>query len=218
MAWRGGTDHEPGRYPDLAAPQAAKVARGAARPAAPSHATEPTHAGHPRRRPVGRRARCADVVAATAAARGQRAGRALQRGSRVEVGRTGRVAGGLLQAAACRARAGAATAGRSWPGHREIEAAGDGRLRGPGHDPNDALRKEAEAAAASSVFFRSGAQKAAPVAQSQVAAARASPPMRRSTRWRLGRPRRRPSLPTRPPYRTGKTRKGFPERWFHGNP
>lgn len=41
----------------------------------------------------------------------------------------------------------------------------------PGHDPQDALRKEAEAAAASSVFFRSGSQKAAPVAQSQVAAA-----------------------------------------------
>ncbi|WP_068639524.1 TrbI/VirB10 family protein [Thauera butanivorans] len=40
----------------------------------------------------------------------------------------------------------------------------------PGHDPNDALRKEAEAAAASSVFFRSGSQ-AAPVAQTQVAAA-----------------------------------------------
>lgn len=40
----------------------------------------------------------------------------------------------------------------------------------PGHDPNDALAKEAEAAAASSVFFRSSAQKAAPVAQSQVAA------------------------------------------------
>ena len=28
----------------------------------------------------------------------------------------------------------------------------------PGHDPNDALRKEAEAAAASAVFFRSGPQ------------------------------------------------------------
>lgn len=41
----------------------------------------------------------------------------------------------------------------------------------PGHDPNDALRKEAEAAAASSVFFRSGTQKAAPVAQSQASAA-----------------------------------------------
>jgi type IV secretion system protein VirB10 len=41
----------------------------------------------------------------------------------------------------------------------------------PGHDPNDALRKEAEAAAASSVFFRSGSQKVAPVAQTQVAAA-----------------------------------------------
>lgn len=41
----------------------------------------------------------------------------------------------------------------------------------PGHDPNDALRKEAEAAAGSSVFFRSGTQKAAPVAQSQAAAA-----------------------------------------------
>ena len=41
----------------------------------------------------------------------------------------------------------------------------------PAHDPNDALRKEAEAAAASSVFFRSGTQKAAPVAQAQAAAA-----------------------------------------------
>ncbi|MFM5701002.1 TrbI/VirB10 family protein [Aeromonas caviae] len=41
----------------------------------------------------------------------------------------------------------------------------------PGYDPNDALRKEAEAAAASSVFFRTSTQKVAPVAQSQVAAA-----------------------------------------------
>ncbi|WP_028624498.1 TrbI/VirB10 family protein [Pseudomonas sp. Ant30-3] len=40
-----------------------------------------------------------------------------------------------------------------------------------GYDPNDALRKEAEAAAASSVFFRTGSPQAAPVAQSQVAAA-----------------------------------------------
>lgn len=31
----------------------------------------------------------------------------------------------------------------------------------PGHDPNDALRKEADAAAGSSVFFRSGSQKTA---------------------------------------------------------
>jgi type IV secretory pathway VirB10-like protein len=35
----------------------------------------------------------------------------------------------------------------------------------PGHDPGDALRKEAEAAAASSVFFRSGGQAAATVAK-----------------------------------------------------
>ncbi|MDT3720656.1 TrbI/VirB10 family protein [Pseudomonas oryzihabitans] len=45
----------------------------------------------------------------------------------------------------------------------------------PGHDPAEAERlarlKEAEEAAASSVFFRSGTQSAAPVAQSQVAAA-----------------------------------------------
>ena len=42
----------------------------------------------------------------------------------------------------------------------------------PGHDPNDALRKEAEAAAASSVFFRSGQQgKAAAPGAAQVAAA-----------------------------------------------
>ncbi|WP_341669180.1 TrbI/VirB10 family protein [Alcaligenes sp. SDU_A2] len=47
----------------------------------------------------------------------------------------------------------------------------------PGHDPNDALRKEAEAAATSSVFFRSGAQAAAPVAQTQVAANAAFDPL-----------------------------------------
>ncbi|MDQ2188197.1 TrbI/VirB10 family protein [Alcaligenaceae bacterium A4P071] len=35
----------------------------------------------------------------------------------------------------------------------------------PGHNPEDALRKEADAAAASSVFFRSGGQGAATVAQ-----------------------------------------------------
>ena len=42
---------------------------------------------------------------------------------------------------------------------------------GPGNGPNDALRKEAEAAGASAGVFRSGSQKAAPVAQTQVAAA-----------------------------------------------
>ncbi|MBB4124952.1 type IV secretion system protein VirB10 [Xanthomonas translucens] len=41
----------------------------------------------------------------------------------------------------------------------------------PGHDPNDALRKEAEAASASTVFFRSGSQRAAPVVQTQAATA-----------------------------------------------
>jgi len=45
----------------------------------------------------------------------------------------------------------------------------------PGHDPAEAERlarlKEAEEAAASSVFFRTGTQQAAPMAQSQVAAA-----------------------------------------------
>ena len=46
----------------------------------------------------------------------------------------------------------------------------------PGHDPNDALRKEAEAAAASSVFFRSGGQgqAAATVAQAAPGASGAS--------------------------------------------
>src|SRR5690606_33893400 len=40
----------------------------------------------------------------------------------------------------------------------------------PGHDPNDALRKDAEAAAASSVFFRSGGQ-----GQTAATAAQAAP-------------------------------------------
>ena len=65
-------------------------------------------------------------------------------------------------AAAEGARAGAATAGRSWPGHRELAAVRRGRLRGPGHDPNDALRKEAEAAAASSVFSARAARARPP--------------------------------------------------------
>lgn len=47
----------------------------------------------------------------------------------------------------------------------------------PGYDPNDALRKEEEAAAASSVFFRTGSPQAAPVAQSQVAANAAFDPL-----------------------------------------
>ena len=41
----------------------------------------------------------------------------------------------------------------------------------PGHDPADALRKEAEAAAASAVFFRSGQGKGTAPAAAQVAAA-----------------------------------------------
>ncbi|MFT3776656.1 MAG: TrbI/VirB10 family protein [Ottowia sp.] len=41
----------------------------------------------------------------------------------------------------------------------------------PGHDPADALRKEAEAAAASAVFFRSGQGKGTAPATAQVAAA-----------------------------------------------
>ncbi|MEJ5030205.1 TrbI/VirB10 family protein [Comamonas sp. MYb69] len=44
----------------------------------------------------------------------------------------------------------------------------------PGHDPEDALRKESEAAAASSVFFRSGQQGKAPAAAQAVAAGPAS--------------------------------------------
>src|SRR3546814_20074329 len=63
-----------------------------------------------------------------AAARVQRADRALQRRSRLEVRRAGRPAGRLLEAAAEVARAGATAAGRSWPGHRELAAAGDARV------------------------------------------------------------------------------------------
>ena len=147
---------------------------GAARPAASSHTPEPALAGHPCRRPSGRRARRADVVAATSSTQHRRADRALQRRSRVKVGRTGCAADGLFQAAAgvaaCRSRTRATAAGRSWPGYREVAATGDGCLRGPRSRPERCPAKEAEAAAASSVFFRSGGQNAAPVAQTQVAA------------------------------------------------
>jgi type IV secretory pathway VirB10-like protein len=78
----------------------------------------------------------------------------------------------------------------------------------PGHDPEDARRKEADAAAASSVFFRSGNQgKATAPARRKPLRLRPAVPWRASTRWPLGRPRRRPSHPIPPPCRTGKTRK-----------
>ena len=75
----------------------------------------------------------------------------------------------------------------------------------PGHDPEDALRKEAEAAAASSVFFRSGkpGQTAGAARRRPVHPA----PWRPSIRWRLVRPRRQPSLPIRPRCRTGRSRR-----------
>ena len=113
------------------------------------------------------------------------------------------------QAAACRARAGAATAGRSWPGHREIEAAGDGRLRGPaGHRTTRCAKrpKRPRPRRCSSARVRAKGR-----AGGAVAGRRRSGPRRQCGVRPAGgcRPRRRPSLPTRPPYRTGKTRKGL---------
>jgi type IV secretory pathway VirB10-like protein len=82
--------------------------------------------------------------------------------------------------------------------------------RPPATIPTMRLRKEAEAAAASSVFFRSGARARPPPRWRRrkrrvrlALQARSRP----STRSPPGRPRRRPSPPTRPPCRTGKTRK-----------
>ena len=56
---------------------AALLVRAPKEKATPGHATEPAHVGYPRWRPVGRRARRADVVAATATARCGRTERAL---------------------------------------------------------------------------------------------------------------------------------------------
>ena len=88
----------------------------------------------------------------------------------------------------------------------------------PGHDPNDGLRKEAEAAAGSSVFFRSGSQKAAPVAQTQAAAAG----LRRQCGVRPvggracldGGPACRPDRRAEP----ARPERGVPESRNHGNP
>ena len=79
----------------------------------------------------------------------------------------------------------------------------------PSHDPEDALRNEADAAAASSVFFRSGGQgqAAATVAQAAPGAPGGASTLAAFDPSPLGRPRLRPSLPTRPPRRTGKTRR-----------
>ena len=84
----------------------------------------------------------------------------------------------------------------------------------PGHDPEDARRKEADAAAASTVFFRAGQQGKAAAHRRTAAPGSA---LRASTRSPLGQPRRRPSHPTRLPCKTGKTRKRLSERRFYGN-
>ena len=67
----------------------------------------------------------------------------------------------------------------------------------PGHDPEDALRKEADAAAASSVFFRSGGQSQAAATVRKRAGCAWCCKRACGLRSSLGRPRRRPSPPTR---------------------
>jgi hypothetical protein len=78
----------------------------------------------------------------------------------------------------------------------------------PGHDPADALRKEAEAAAASAVFFRSGQGKRAAPATAQAAAAAPGSALAAFDPLAAGPcldggPACRPD----PPRRTGKTRR-----------
>ena len=75
--------------------------------------------------------------------------------------------------------------------------------------------KEAEAAAASSVFFRSGGQNAAPVAQTQVAAAPGFAANAAFDPLAAGPASTAAHLLTRQRCKTGKTRRGFHESWPH---
>ena len=88
----------------------------------------------------------------------------------------------------------------------------------PGHDPEDALRKEADAAAASSVFFRSGQQgNAAAPATAQAAAAATGNALAGFDPLAAcldGGPACRPDCHAEPARPEG----GIPERRFYGNP
>ncbi len=91
----------------------------------------------------------------------------------------------------------------------------------PGHDPNDALRKEAEAAAASSVFFRSGGA-GRPRHGGAVAGRRCAglqPPIAAFDPLAAG-PASTAAQPCRPDRRAEPARpeRGVPERRLYGNP
>lgn len=178
MVLHGGTDHEPDDTPDLAAPQADKVA-----PEAVALRAQPRPVTRLNRRSL---AILAGVlaVAVLGALMWSLQPHRRSTGEQTELYNVDRVSKSegldalptdysklppaLLPAVP---ELGPPLPGDLGPAIVKSQQPATAAYAAPGHDPNDALRKEAEAAAASSVFFRSGGQNAAPVAQTQVAAA-----------------------------------------------
>ncbi len=174
-AQHGGTDHDPGRHPDLATPQAGKVA-----PESVALRAQP--------RPVTRlnRRTLAILVGGLSVAvlgatiwslQPQRRGT----GEQTELYNVDRVSkseglDGLPADYSKLPELGPPLPGDLGPAIVNSQQSAVAAYAAPGHDPNDALRKEAEAAAASSVFFRSGGQgqAAATVAQAAPGAPGAS--------------------------------------------
>jgi type IV secretory pathway VirB10-like protein len=209
MAWRGGTDHEPGRHPDLATPQAGKVA-----PEAVALRAQP--------RPVTRlnRRTLAILVGGLSVAvlgatiwslqpqrRGANEQTELYNVDRVsksegldglpadysklppKVPELGPPLPGDLGPAIVKSQQPVTPPMRRRPRSRTMPCA---------RRPKRRRLRRCSSARAPRQGRHGGA--GAPGAPGKHA-------MRPSTRWLLGRPRRRPSLPTRPPCRTGKTRK-----------
>ena len=164
----GGTDHEPGRHPDLATPQAGKVA-----PEAVALRAQP--------RPVTRLNRrtlailvgglSVAVLGATIWSLQPQRRSADEQTELYNVDRVSKSEGldGLpadyskLPPALPPAvpELGPPLPGDLGPAIVKSQQPVTAAYAAPGHDPNDALRKEADAAAGSSVFFRSGSQKTA---------------------------------------------------------
>jgi type IV secretory pathway VirB10-like protein len=204
---RGGTDHEPGRHPDLAAPQAGKVA-----PEAVALRAQP--------RPVTRlnRRTLAILVGGLSVAvlgatiwslQPQRRGA----GEQTELYNVDRVSKseGLdgLPADYSKLPPKVPELGPPLPGDLGPAIVKSQQPVTPPmrRRPRPGCAAQGGRSGGGFVGVLPLGQPARPPRRRGASRRGAGTPWRASTRWPPGRPRRRPSLPTRPPCRTGKTRK-----------
>ena len=140
------------------------------------------------------------------AQRSKRIYRAVQRGSRVQVGRAGCAADGLFQAASAAPDV-PELARRPGASHRQFAAAGRRHLCRAGLRPQRCCARKKKRLRLHRCSSAPAPSRPRPWRSRRSLPRRASPPMPLSIHWPLARPRRRPNPLIRLPCKTGKTRK-----------